>query len=85
MYSKAASSFSAGDLPGDERAGREVGRHQRLTDPPDHSRRQHRAQPLDHDVFSELGAERDLRERLVHEAGDAILGHGEDARIDRIR
>ena len=72
------------DAPRDECAGREIRRHQRLSDAADRSRCEHRAQPLEHGVQRKVGETRDLLERIDEKSRDAILGDGEDACVDRI-
>ena len=43
---------------------------------------QHGADALDDDVDRQLAASGDLAHRVADEAGDAVLGDGEDARVD---
>ena len=71
--------------PRDESPRREIRRHQRLANSPNHTGGQHRPQTLDHDVVGQPCRRRYLRERLGDESGDSILRHGENPRVDRIR
>ena len=71
-------------FPGDERAIGEIGREQRLPDAPDRARPQHRDDSLEHRLDRQPGALRDLGKRFADEAGDLVLGDGENARVDRV-
>ena len=42
------------------------------------------AQTLEHGFEREAGKTRDLAEWIDEKAGDAVLGDGEDSRVDRI-
>ena len=70
--------------PRDERAGREIRRHQRLPNTTDRSRSEHRAQSIEYRVDGQLRQARDLSERIDEKAGNAIFGNGENPCVDRI-
>ncbi len=70
-----------GHLPRDERAGSEVGRHERLPDAADRPGLEHGADALEHEVERRVRQPGDLGEGILEKAGDAILGDGEDARV----
>ncbi len=76
--------FLRRDFPGDQRAVGEIRGEERLPDPADGSRSQHRRDPRHHGLDGHTGAARDFLERFAHEALDLVLGDGEDLRVDRI-
>src|SRR5438105_2253370 len=74
----------ARDAPCHERSRREIRRHERLSNAPNGAGGKHRAQTFEDGFERETGKTRDLAEWIDEKAGDAVLGDGEDSRVDRI-
>jgi len=72
------------DAPRDERTRREIRRHERLANSPNRSRGEHRTESFVHGLDWEARQSRDLGERIFEKPGDAVLGNGENLRVDRI-
>ena len=82
--SNAGVQLVVGDAPCDERAGREIRRHQRLADAANRARGEHRAEPFVHRRDVDRRQPRDLGEWVAQESGDPVFGNREDARVDRV-
>jgi hypothetical protein len=71
-------------LPGDERAAREVRRHQRLSHAADRAGAHHRGDAFDDDRQLHAGLLRDRAERVRLEPLDLVLRHRKDAGVDGV-
>src|ERR1700691_1658251 len=70
------------DLPRHQRAGCEVGAHERLAHAADRSRFEHGADPLNDEIDGQPTGTGDFAHRIADKSGDAILKNREDTGVD---